>query len=327
MEWVETTGTTVAAALDAALDELGVDEDEVEYHVIEEPRSGLFGRIGAHPARIRARIRPISREKPGDRDRRRSGGGRSGRGSKKEGGARRGGGQSKDGGARTGAGTRPDGGERPGRGAGTPAAPAGTDETETAPAAGNPPTSTAGGAGNRRRRSRGGRTPRPQQEERTMSETETTEIPIGEQADAADEFMRGLVGAFALPGDVSVRIEEDTVFVDVDGPDLGILVGPKGATLRAIEDLLRTVVQRRTDGQGARIHLDVAGYQAKRRAALARFAEDLAGRVVASGEELSLEPMSAADRKVVHDTVAAIAGVSTTSEGEEPRRRVVLRPE
>jgi len=157
--------------------------------------------------------------------------------------------------------------------------------------------------------------------------TETTEIPIGEQADAADEFMRGLVGAFALPGDVAVRIEEDTVLVDVDGPDLGILVGPKGATLRAIEDLLRTVVQRRTDGQGARIHLDVAGYQAKRRAALARFAEDLAGRVRDSGEELSLEPMSAADRKVVHDTVAGIPGVGTTSEGEEPRRRVVLRPE
>lgn len=320
MEWVETTGRTVAAALDAALDELGVDEDEVEYHVIEEARSGLFGRIGSHPARIRARIRPISREKPGDRDRRR-GGGRSGRGAKKDGSARKGGGQGRNGGARTA------GGDRAPRPAATPAAPASVDETETAPAAGSTPTPSAGGAGNRRRRSRGGRTPRPQQEERTMSETETTEIPIGEQADAADEFMRGLVGAFALPGDVSVRIEDDTVFVDVDGPDLGILVGPKGATLRAIEDLLRTVVQRRTDGQGARIHLDVAGYQAKRRAALARFAEDLANRVVADGEELSLEPMSAADRKVVHDTVAGIAGVTTTSEGEEPRRRVVLRPE
>jgi len=329
MEWVETTGPTVAAALDAALDELGVDEDEVEYSVIEEPRSGLFGRIGAHPARIRARIRPISREKPGDRGPRRGSGGRGGRGSRPDGGARKGGGDRKAGGDRKGGGARPKEAGRPGASdrdrAADDSAP-GSGAAGVAEAPGNGAAgSSEGGAGNRRRRSRGGRGPRPQQEETAM--TETTEIPIGEQADAADEFMRGLVGAFALPGDVAVRIEEDTVFVDVDGPDLGILVGPKGATLRAIEDLLRTVVQRRTDGQGARIHLDVAGYQAKRRAALARFAEDLAGRVRDSGEELSLEPMSAADRKVVHDTVAGIPGVATTSEGEEPRRRVVLRPE
>lgn len=321
MEWVETTGRTVAAALDAALDELGVDEDEVEYSVIEEPRSGLFGRIGAHPARIRARIRPISREKPGDRGPRRGSGGRGGRGSRSDGGARKSGGNRKAGGEGKGGGKAGGAGMGGDRGREESAAESGATEGPRTGAAG----SSEGGAGNRRRGSRGGRGPRPQQEETAM--TETTEIPIGEQADAADEFMRGLVGAFALPGDVAVRIEEDTVFVDVDGPDLGILVGPKGATLRAIEDLLRTVVQRRTDGQGARIHLDVAGYQAKRRAALARFAEDLAGRVRDSGEELSLEPMSAADRKVVHDTVAGIPGVGTTSEGEEPRRRVVLRPE
>lgn len=160
-----------------------------------------------------------------------------------------------------------------------------------------------------------------------MSTATAEDVPIGEQADVADAFMRGLVGAFGVQADVSVRIDEDVVLVDVEGDDLGLLVGPKGATLRAIEDLVRTVVQRRTDGQGARIHVDVGGYQAKRRAALAQFATELSGRVLESGQELALEPMSAADRKVVHDTVAAIAGVTTTSEGEEPRRRVVLRPE
>ena len=69
MGWGGTTSPTVEAALDAALDELGVDEDEVEFEVIQEPKSGLFGRIGGNPARIRARVKPISREKPGDRNR------------------------------------------------------------------------------------------------------------------------------------------------------------------------------------------------------------------------------------------------------------------
>ena len=76
MEWVETTGPTVEAALDAALDELGVDEDEVEFEVLQAAKAGLFGRIGAAPARIRARVKPLSREKPGERGRNR---GRQGR--------------------------------------------------------------------------------------------------------------------------------------------------------------------------------------------------------------------------------------------------------
>jgi spoIIIJ-associated protein len=155
---------------------------------------------------------------------------------------------------------------------------------------------------------------------------ETQEIPIGEQADAADEFVRGLLDAASISAEVTVRIEEDAVLVDVEGDDLGVLVGPKGVTLRAIEDLVRTIVQRRTDGHGARIHVDVGGYQAKRRAALEQFSRDLAGRVQESGNEVALEPMPPADRKVVHDTVSAIDGVTTASEGEEPRRRVVIRP-
>jgi spoIIIJ-associated protein len=158
------------------------------------------------------------------------------------------------------------------------------------------------------------------------SQVETEEIPIGEQADAADEFVRGLLDAASIPAQVAVRIEDDAVLVDVEGNDLGVLVGPKGATLRAIEDLVRTIVQRRTDGHGARIHVDIGGYQAKRRSALEQFTRDLAGRVQASGNEVALEPMPAADRKVVHDTVATIDGVTTASEGEEPRRRVVIRP-
>ena len=84
MEWVETTGRTIDAALDAALDELGVDEEDVEFEVVQEPKSGVLG-LGRSDARIRARVKPLSREKPGERQRRRGGrkeGGPRSRGSK-----------------------------------------------------------------------------------------------------------------------------------------------------------------------------------------------------------------------------------------------------
>ena len=340
MEWVETTGPTVEAALDAALDELGVDEEEVEYEVLQAPKSGLFGRIGAAPARIRARVKPISREKPGERGR---GRGRQGRG--RQGGSRGGRGDGNGGGSQNGNGAKAD---RPASGGGD--RPAEKAEGATG--------ERSGGSGRSRNRGRGGRgggggqggnggqggRPAAGQESTgrrepaqaaqkaekvdtvNTSESTTEEVPVGVQADVADEFMRGLVAAFGLAGEVSVRIEDDSVFVDVDGADLGLLVGPKGATLKAVEELVRTVVQRSTDGHGARIHVDVGGYQAKRRAALAKFATELAERVRDSGSELALEPMSASDRKVVHDTIAAMDGVTTTSEGDEPRRRVVVRP-
>lgn len=152
------------------------------------------------------------------------------------------------------------------------------------------------------------------------------EVSIEEQAEAAEDFTRGLVRAFDVDAAVSTRREDDDVLiVDIDGPELGLLVGPKGATLHALEELVRTVVQRRTEGHGVRIHVDVGGYRAKRRAALERFALDLAAEVRASGEDRALEPMSASDRKVVHDAVATVEGVTTSSEGEDPRRHVVVR--
>lgn len=156
---------------------------------------------------------------------------------------------------------------------------------------------------------------------------EQSDVAIDEQVDQAVEFTRGLVEAFGAKAAVESRVEdEDTVLVDVTGDNLGLLVGPRGATLAAIEELVRTVVQRQTGGHGVRIHVDVGGYREKRRAALADFVRQLAERVRDEDAEQALEPMSASDRKVVHDVVAEMEGVSTTSEGEEPRRRVVIRP-
>jgi spoIIIJ-associated protein len=298
MEWVETTGRTIADALDAALDELGVDEEDVEYEVLEEAKSGFLGRLGSSEARIRARVKPISREKPGERQRRKS------RGSSRP---RRGGNGGNGGNGADGNST------------------ASRDDANAARGGGERTPSSRrrrGGSG----RSQGSAKPNNGQQQGSSVDTMTSDVPIEEQAAAAVRFTQGLVDAFDFGAQAQSVIDDDVVIVEVTGENLGLLVGPKGATLHAIEELVRTVVQRQTDGHGARIHVDVAGYRAKRRAALAEFTRTLADKVLETGRPQALEPMSASDRKVVHDTASEIDGITTASEGEDPRRRVVLRP-
>ena len=152
------------------------------------------------------------------------------------------------------------------------------------------------------------------------------DVPVEEQAAAAEQFTVGLVEAFGVPGRVATEVRDDAVHVEIQGEGLGLLVGPKGSTLAALEEIVRAVVQRSTGGHSARVHVDVGGYREARRTALAEFARKLAEEVKAEGLERALEPMSPPDRKVVHDTVAEIDGVATASVGEEPRRRVVIRP-
>jgi len=270
MEWVETTGKNVDDALDRALDQLGVDEDEIEYEVIAEPKPGLFGRLRGE-ARLRARVKPLSREKPQER--------------------------------------RP----RRGRSDATRRDSASSGARQPERSSRRPRT---------RRRSGGGDRPSEHTEGTRVDEP----IAIEEQAETATEFTRGLVDAFGAEAVVTSSIEdEEHVLVEVTGDDLGLLVGQKGATLAAIEELVRTVVQRSTAGASARVHVDVAGYRARRREALAAFSTNVAQQVLENESDVALEPMSPADRKVVHDTVAEIDGVDTLSEGEEPRRRVVIR--
>jgi spoIIIJ-associated protein len=301
MEWVETTGRTIAEALDAALDELGVDEDDVEYEVLEEPRSGFLGRLGSSDGRIRARVKPISREKPGERQRRN----RRGSSRPRNGGGSGGGRSSSNGGNDSG-----DGGARQG------AAEGGRSSSSRRRRGGG------SGNGGSRGQSGGAR----QEQQGSNVDTIESDVPIEEQAAAAERFTQGLVDAYDMGAQAKSVIDDDVVVVEVTGDNLGLLVGPKGATLHAIEELVRTVVQRQTDGHGVRIHVDVAGYRAKRRAALAEFTRTLAEKVLETGRPQALEPMSASDRKVVHDTAAEIDGITTASEGEDPRRRVVLRP-
>lgn len=150
----------------------------------------------------------------------------------------------------------------------------------------------------------------------------------GRQTEHAVDFVRGLVEACGLKATVtSVTVDENYDEIQVTGSDLGMLIGPRAAVLDAVQELTRVVVQRRSGGRGeSRLRVDIGGYRMRRREALERFAIKLAQEVQQSGVAKALEPMNAADRKVVHDIVGTLEGVATLSEGEDPRRRVVIVP-
>lgn len=154
------------------------------------------------------------------------------------------------------------------------------------------------------------------------------EVPIAEQGELARAFVTGVLERFGDAATVDVRmVDDETVEVAVTGHDLGLLIGPKGATLSALQELTRTVVQRQSGARSGRVVVDVAGYRQRRREALDRFTRQVADEVLSTGTERALEPMSPADRKAVHDSANTIPGVRTASEGEEPRRRVVILPD
>ena len=153
-------------------------------------------------------------------------------------------------------------------------------------------------------------------------------ISLAEQAQVAKSFLEGLLEAMEITATVSVNeIDAETVELAVNAnppTELGVLVGPKGTTLQALQEITRTVVQAKSPAKTDRILVDVAQYRERRVAALGRFALQVAEEVRSSGEERALEPMSPADRKAVHDALTEQADIVTRSEGEEPRRFVVI---
>ncbi len=118
----------------------------------------------------------------------------------------------------------------------------------------------------------------------------------------------------------------DDLELNVSGQELGLLVGPRGVTLQAVQDLARVASQRRLGDHDTRLRLDVGGYRERRREALGRFADQMADEVKESGVARVLEPMSSADRKIIHDSLSSVEGIATRSEGEDPYRRVVISP-
>ena len=149
-------------------------------------------------------------------------------------------------------------------------------------------------------------------------------LSLEEQAGITNDFLEGLLDAYGLEGAVETAIEDDIIIVEINGEQTEALVGVRGSVRSALHELSRTVLQRYAQDT-ARLRLDVAGYAEKRRQALTIYAEGLINQLVADGGEIMLEPMSPADRKVIHDAAAAREGVNSYSEGEAPRRYVVLQ--
>ncbi|MCL4423020.1 MAG: Jag N-terminal domain-containing protein [Actinobacteria bacterium] len=332
MEWVETTGRTLEDAKEAALDQLGVAEDDAEFETLSHPKSGLFGRLKVE-ARVRARVRPSTprpKRTRQSRSRRANDGEKDGTQLKRAGKKNRESNKEDDD-LLVKKMAEPEPGTEKGRSTPNPGSSRRSKSRVNGQASqvgfGNA-TSTA---------------PESPEEKVSVIDPESeallgkregdrlkmeAELTSDEERAVVEEFMTGLLERFSLPATVKVFVEEEgTLEVSVDGEGLGILVGPRGTTLNALQELTRTVVHRRSNGEGSRVNLDVGGYRARRARALERFAAEVAAGVLESGEARSLEEMSAMDRKIVHDTVAGIDGVTTRSEGDEPHRYVVILPE
>lgn len=322
MEWVETTGKTVDEAKERALDQLGVARDDAEFDIVEHERTGLFGRL-KNEARVRARVKP-AQVRP-KHDRRRSAG-KSKRSGRDEGRSKRD--RSND--------RSNDGGR-------------GETDSETTASADVSATGSTGGASQDRQRSssngqRGrSKRSRTQKEHAGMDDNTGRErhdrdsndreshdrqsaVTPQEVGDAATAFMTGLATAFGAEASTEVEIDGTEIDVRVGGDELGLLVGPGGRTLTAVQDLARVSSQRRLGDHETRLRIDIGGYREKRKDALEKFAAAVAAQVVESGSTKALEPMSSADRKIVHDAINEIDGVTSRSDGDDPNRRVVISP-
>jgi spoIIIJ-associated protein len=348
VEWVEVTGKTVEEATERALDQLGVAEGDAEVIVLTEAKTGLFGRV-REEARVRARVRPVGARPKRERTRRntrsagRQGGGQrtstggSGSASSSGGSVSRGSGGGSGGRAASGAAAANGGGGGSASGGGEGrTAGAGSGTSRSARRRRNRSKATVAAEGSVEA-SQNGSSPRssarpPRQADQGDNEVKETEdmaegMTLEEQGEVGRAFLAGLLSEYGMEASVECRLlDEDTVEIAATGDDLGILVGPRGSTLVAVQDLTRAVVQRQCPSRTDRILVDVAGYREKRSAALKRFSTQIAEEVLSSGQEKALEAMSPADRKAVHDAINEMSGVVTRSEGEDPNRYIVIAP-
>ncbi len=357
MEWVKTTAKTLPEAIDLALDNLGVDESDAEIVVLEEPRTGLFGRTKG-TARVEARVKPKqSRPKQERRKNNSKNKARGERPGRNSGGRNRSQNKSKDSGDRgrnrsqgqqgkkrqsqnDGAGVQAEkltddntngtSGEQNARNGGGRSQ-GGRDQGNREQARGDQGGGRSrggrgrggnnGGSGDRNKRNSEGHA----KSENKADSGPKVETPVEDVKNHLQDFLSGLTEAFGFEGPVTVdESPEDGLTGQVAGQH-GLMVGPKGRTLDAIQELARISSSRKVPSS-VRIKVDVGGYRFQRSAALADFAAKAADKAVENSVEVALDPMSAADRKAVHDALTDDARVETRSVGTDPRRKVLVVP-
>jgi spoIIIJ-associated protein len=254
---VERSAPTVEEAIDAALAELGITEQEAEVTVVQEGRSG-FLRLNSQLAVVRVRPREAS---PDDQ---------------------------------------------------TP-----TSEDHVAV------DSAVEGALE-------GVEAEPLGDQGERQEDEDERALVAEQADLAADFVEGLLETMGIEADVDIVVSDGITYVDVlpsnEAVSVGALIGKHGATLDAVQELVRVGLLRATS-ERCRVVVDVEDYRKRRRQQLIRRATEAAQRVRTTGRPERLDPMSSLERKIVHEAVSRVQGVGSSSEGQDPARYVVIEPE
>ncbi|MFP4147885.1 MAG: protein jag [Nitriliruptoraceae bacterium] len=157
-------------------------------------------------------------------------------------------------------------------------------------------------------------------------EYEITPEELDEEADAAADFLEGLLDALDLPGDLRLKVHDDHVEVEVIDIGSGALIGRRGQTLDAIQELVRCSLQRQFQRR-SRVKVDAEGYRARRLEKLLEKADEAIDLALDTGEPQRLEPMDVFERKAVHRLVAEVEGLTSRSQGREPARRIVIEAE
>ena len=297
MEWIETTGTSIDEAKDLALDRLGVAEDELEIQVLTEPSSAMFG-LKKTEARLRARVRPISpqikteRNSKNNRDknRKRSNQGRKNTNNK----------------------TNSEKSQKNNNQKNSKKTSEQLDDAKNSSKnKDNRPEKATKAKNNPRTR---------------KDEMETEKMDLSTQAEITENFLAGLLEKMGLESRVTSTIEDERLTVEAHGLNLGLAIGHQGQTVRAITELSRTIIQRKSRGSASgSMTVDIGGYRALRQSNLEKFAKAQAEAVLSDGISRALDPMGAADRRVAHNAVSDIEGVETISEGSNMDRRVVIQ--
>ena len=304
MEWIETTGSTVDEAKDRALDRLGIAEDDMQFEIIEEGSNSLF-RLKRKEARLRARVKPVNTKPKFDRRQRNK---KQSRGGKNTNGS----GDTKNNNSRK-------------------------NVKKDNPRESNKKTfnnnKTDKDAANARKKrdtdikstKKGSFKTDSEARNNGKEAVKKNKLNLEEQSEITEDFVSGLLERMGLQARVVSSIEDNRAVVQAQGLNLGLAIGPRGETVRAITQLAHTMIQRLSDGEAeGKLTVDIGGYRERRRTFLAEFAVNQANEVLEDGNPIALVPMNASDRKVVHDAVSDVEGVATRSEGSDYDRHVVI---
>ena len=325
-KFIETTGDTRDAAIEAALRQLGMDRDDVSVEVLDNGKKGFLG-IGATPARVRVTYEvpdePVKKEEPVHKP------------------------VEKPNPEKKNA-EKPEKKEKPAQKQEKPAEKPQklsiTDEDDTPRRVNAAPVDFVPEKleierpprKERPRRERGGRRDRRPREERPVTPSVPKErelIPVSEEGmkkaeQLATDFITGLLEKMGVEGQVTTlpQVECDQLRLEISGPDMGPIIGRRGDTLDAIQYLGSLVLNNALD-EHVRLSVNTENYREKRAESLERLARKMAMKVVKSHRSMTLEPMNPYERRIIHAALQDFNGVTTYSTGTEPGRRVVIAPD